>query len=92
MFMHSTHNDFTSIVAERFIKTLKDKNNEKVAGNYSKSHLVYLNGLVDKHNNNYHRFISKKSVDVGYSPLSKEIELSHKASKLNVGYRVRIFF
>ena len=66
MFMHSTHNDGTSIVAKRFIQTLKGKNNEKVTGNDSKSHLVYLNGLVD---NNYHRPISKKSVDVGCSRL-----------------------
>ena len=37
-----------SVVAERFIRILKDKIYEKMAANGSKSYLGYLNKLVDE--------------------------------------------
>ena len=49
--------------------------------NDSKSYFDYLNKLVSKYNNTYHRFSGKKSV--------KNIEASHKATKVKVGDRVR---
>ena len=40
-----------SVVAERFIRILKDKIYEKMAANGSKSYLGYLNKLVDEKKN-----------------------------------------
>ena len=58
--MYSTHNEGKSVIAERFIKTLKSKRYKKVTANDSKSDLSYLNRLVGQKNNNYHHSISKK--------------------------------
>ena len=49
--MHSTHNEGKSVIAERFIKTLKAKIYNKMTANNSKSYLPYLNKLVDQYNN-----------------------------------------
>ena len=48
--MYLTHNEGKSVVAERFIRTLK-----------SKSYLSYLNKLMDEYNNTYHHSIDKKT-------------------------------
>ena len=45
--MYSTHNEDKSVIAEKFIKTLKSKIYKKVTAN-SKSYLLYLNKLVDQ--------------------------------------------
>ena len=39
--MYFTHNEGTSVIAERFIKTLKAKIYEKMTGNDNKSYLSY---------------------------------------------------
>ena len=54
----------------------------------SKPCLGYLNELIHKYNNTYHRSISNKPIDSNYSPLTEEIELNHKVPK--VGDRVKI--
>ena len=87
--IYSTHNEGKSVVAERFIKTLKDKTYTKLPANDSKSCLDYLNKLVDQYNNVCHRSIGMRTIDADYSALTEEIELSQKAPKLNVGDRVR---
>ena len=48
----------------------------KIGDNDDKFYLSYLNKLVDKNKNTYHCSIGKKSVDVDYSVLTKEIKLS----------------
>ena len=49
-----------SVIAERFIKTLKPKIYTKMTANDSKSYLPYLNKIVDQYNNTYHHSIDKK--------------------------------
>ena len=61
-----------------------------MTANDSKSYLGYLNEVVDKSNNTYHRSIGKKPIDADYSASTEDIESSHKASKFRVGNRVRI--
>ena len=56
--MYSTHNEGKSVIAERFIKTLKSKIYEKMTANDIKSYLPYLNKLVDQCNNTYHQYIN----------------------------------
>ena len=46
--MHSTDNKRKSVIAQRFIKTLKAKIFEKTTANDSKSYLSYLKKLVDQ--------------------------------------------
>ena len=74
--MYLTHNEGKSVVAERFIRTLKGKIYKKMTPNDSKSYLGYLNKLVNQYNNTYHHSNEKKTVDADYSALTKEIELS----------------
>ena len=75
--MYSTHNEGKSVVAERFIRTLKNKIYKYMT---SKSKNVYINKLddiVSKHNNTYHNTIKIKPVDVksnAYTDSSKEID------------------
>ena len=57
--MYSTHNEGNSVITERFIKTLKAKIYKKFTTNDRKSHLSYLNKLVDQYNNTYHHSINK---------------------------------
>ena len=46
--MYSTHNEGTSVIAERFIMTVKAKIYTKMSVNDNKSYLHYLNNLVDQ--------------------------------------------
>ena len=48
--MYSIHSEGKSVIAERFIKTLKAKIYKKIIANYSKSYLSYLSRLVDQFN------------------------------------------
>ena len=53
------HDEGKSVIAERFIKTLKTKIYKKVTANENKYYLPYLNKLVDQYNNTYHHSIIK---------------------------------
>ena len=57
--MSWTYNENKSVIAERFIKTLKVKIYKKMTANNTKSCLSYLNKLIDQCNNAYHS-INKK--------------------------------
>ena len=81
MLVYSTHNEVNSVVAERFIKTLKGKIYKTMTANDSKSYLRYLNKLVDQYNNPYHSSIGKNAICIDYSALTADIESSHKAPK-----------
>ena len=59
--MYSTHNEGKSLVAERFIRTLKSKICKEMTVKM-KSYLGYLNRLVDKYNNTYHCSTGKKNI------------------------------
>ena len=56
--MYSTHNEGKSVIAERFIKTLKSKiYKKKITTNDNNSYFPYLNKLVDQYSNTYHHSI-----------------------------------
>ena len=69
--MSSTYNENKSVIAERFIKTLKVKIYKKMTGNNSKYCLIYLNNLIDQYNNACYS-INKKTVQVDYSDLTEK--------------------
>ena len=72
--MYSTDNEDKSVIAERFIKTLKSKIYKKITANDSKSCLPYLNKLVDQYNNIYNHSVNKKSINADYSASTVNIE------------------
>ena len=61
--MYSTYNEGKSVIAERFIKTLKSKIYKNMTTNNSKSYLPYLDKLVDQYNNTYHHSIGIKTIN-----------------------------
>ena len=86
--MHSTHNEDKSVIAERFMKTIKAIIYQKITANNSKSYLSYLNKFVDQYNNTYS--INRKPINADSSVLTEKTETSSKAPKIKVNDRVRI--
>ena len=89
--MYSIHNEGKSVVAERFIRTLKNKIYKHMT---SISKNVYIDKLVDivsEYNNTYHRTIKMKPIDVKddtYINIDKEV--NDKDPKFKVGDHVRV--
>ena len=56
------YNEDKSVVADRFIRTLKGKIYNKLTVNDNKSYLGYLNKFVDQNSNTDNRSICKKKL------------------------------
>ena len=89
--MYSTHNEGKSVVAERFLRTLKNKIYKYMT---SISKIVYidkLDDIVNECNNTYHRIIKMKPIDVKdntYIDFDKEV--NDNDLKFKVADHVRI--
>ena len=89
--MYSTHNEGKSVVAERFIRTLKSKIYKHMTSISKNTYTDKLDDIVDEYNNIYHTTIKMKPIDVEdntYINIDKEI--NDKDPKFKVGDRVRI--
>ena len=89
--MYSTHNGRKSVVAERFIRTLKSKIYKYMTSISKNVYIDKLDEIVDEYNNTYHTTIKMKPIDVKdnkYMSTSKEV--NNKDPKLKVGNHVRI--
>ena len=89
--MYSTHNEGKSVVAERFIKTLKGKIYKYITSISKNVYINKLDDIVNEYNNTYHTTIKMKPINVKdntYINTSKEI--NNKDPKSKVGDRVRI--
>ena len=62
--MRSTHNEAKSVVAERFIRTLKNKIYKYMTSISKNECIDKLDDIVHKYNNTYHSTIKLKPVDV----------------------------
>ena len=62
--MYSIHNEGKSVVAERFIRTLKTKIYKYMTSISKNVYIDKLNDIVNEYNNTYHRIIKMKPVDV----------------------------
>ena len=62
--MDSIHNEGKSVVAERFIRTLKAKIYKYMTSVSKNAHIDKLDDVVNEYNNTYHRRIKMKPVDV----------------------------
>ena len=89
--MYSAHNEGKSALAERFIRTLKNKMYKCMT---SVSKIVYIDKLgdvVNKYNNTYHSTIKIKPVDVKSSAyIDSSKENNKKDPKFKIGHIVRI--
>ena len=89
--MYSTHNEGKSVVAERFIRTLKDKNFKCMTSIPKNVYTDKLDDTVNKYNNTYHRTNKTKPVDVKpsiYIDFNKEN--NKEGPEFNVRDHVRI--
>ena len=74
--MYSTHNEGKSVVAERFIRTLKNKIYKYMTSISKKIYIDKLDDIVNEYNNTYHRATKMEPVNVNnntYINIDKEV-------------------
>ena len=86
--MYSTHNEGKYVVAERFIRTLKNKICKHMTAISKNVYFDVLNDIVDEYNNTYHKTIKMKPIDVKHTEYNEES--NEKDPKFKVGDHVRI--
>ena len=88
--MYSTYNEGKSVVAERFIRTLKSKLYKHMTAIGKNVYYDVLDDVVNKYNNTKHSTIKMKPIDVGNNKRVYIDEHNEKRSRFKVGDRVRI--
>ena len=89
--VYSTHNEVKSVVAERFIRTLKSKIYKYMTSISKNVYIDKLDDIVDEYNNTYHTTIKMKPADVKDNTyINDDKEINNKDSKFKVGDSVRI--
>ena len=89
--MYSTYNEGKSVIAERFIRTLKNKLYEHMTATGKNVYYDVLDDLVNKYNNTKHSTIKMKPIDVKNDNKIVYIdEHNEKDSRFKVGDSVRI--
>ena len=89
--MYSIRNDRKSVVAERFIRTLKTNIYKYMISISKNVYIDKLDDIVNECNNTYHRTIKMKPLDVKdntYTDFDKEV--NGKDPKFKVGDHVKI--
>ena len=62
--MYSTHNERKFVVAEKFVRTLKNKIYKYITSISKNVYIHKLDDIVNKYNNTYHSTIKMNPVDV----------------------------
>ena len=78
--MYSTHNEGKSVVAERFIRTIKNKIYKYMTSISKNVYIDKLDDIVNEYNNTYDRTIKMKSINVKdntYIDFGKEVNDNH---------------
>ena len=88
--MYSTYNEGKSVVAERFIRTLKNKLYKHMTVTGKNVYYDVLDDIVNKYNNTKHSTIKMKPIDVKNNKRVYIDEHNEKDSRFKVGDRVRI--
>ena len=88
--MYSMNNEGKSVVAERFIRTLKNKLYKHMTATGKNVYYNVLDDIVNKYNNTKHSTIKMKPIDVKNNKIVYIDEHNEKDSKFKVGDRVRI--
>ena len=89
--MYSTYNEGKYVVAERFIRTLKNKIFKHMAAVSRNVYFDVLDIIVDKYNNTVYRSIKMKPMDVMSNFYAEYNEdANEKDTKFKVGDHIRI--
>ena len=89
--MYSTYNKGKSVVAQRFIRTLKNKIYKHIPAVSKNVYFDVLNDIVDKYNNTYHKTIKMKPIDAkSYSHAEQNVDSNAKDPKFKIGDHVKI--
>ena len=89
--MRSIHNEEKSVVAERFIRTIKTKIDKYMTSVSKKVYINKLDDIMGEYNNTYHKTIKMKTIDVKDNTyLDSKKEVNGKDPKFKVGYHIRI--
>ena len=92
--MYSAHNEGRSVVAERFIRTLKnkiDKHMTAISRNVYFNVLDDIDATIDGYNNSCHTTIKRKPIDVKSDSYTEYNEESNENNpKFKVGDHVKI--
>ena len=89
--MYSTNNEGKSVVAERFIRTLKSKIYKYMTSISKNVYIDKLNVIVHKYTNTYHTTIKMKPIDVKDNTyINTDKEINYKDPKFKAGDYVRI--
>ena len=89
--MYSTHNEGKTVVAERFIRTLKNKIYRHMIAVSKTMYIDKLDDIVNEYNNTYHRTIKMKPIEVKNNTYIDSIkDVNDKDPKFKVGDQVRI--
>ena len=89
--MYSTFNEGKSVVAERFIRILKNKLYKHMTATGKNVYYDVLDNIVSEYNNTKHSAIKMKPIDVKDGNKRVYIdEHNQKDSRFNVGDRVRV--
>ena len=89
--MYSIHNEGKSVVAERFIRTLKNKIYKYMTAISKNVYIDKLDDIVNEYNNTYHRTIKINPVDVKNNTYIDSVKaINDKDPKYKVRDHVRI--
>ena len=89
--MYSTNNEGKSVVAERFIRTIKNKIYKYMTSISKKVYIDKLDDIVNEYNNTYATAIKMKPIDVKDNTyINTDKEVNDKDPKFKVGNHVRI--
>ena len=88
--MYSMYNEGKSVVAERFIRKLKNKLYKHMRATGKNVYYAVLDDVVNKYSNTKHSTIKMKPIDVKNNKRVYIDEHNEKDSKFKVGDRVRI--
>ena len=76
--MYSTYNEGKSVVADRFIRTLKNKIFKYMTAIQPNIYFDVLHDIVDKYNNTIHRTINMKPIEVTNNYYAEYNEIPNK--------------
>ena len=89
--MYSTYNEGTSVVAGRFIKTLKNKLYKHMTAVSKNVYYGVLDDIVKDYNNTWHSTIKMKREDVKDNSFTEYVEETNEEDpKFKIGDPVRI--
>ena len=89
--IYSTHNEGKSVVAERFIRALKNKIYKYMTSISKNVYIEKLNAIVNEYNDTYHTTNKMKPIDVKDNTyINTDKEVNDKDPKLKIGDYVRI--